>query len=416
MRGRDGRGRLWRRIALCTLGLVAACGDPVAPPEPITALPRALSTSEVDIIEASNGFARDLLGQVHSATPDSTVFLSPLSLSMALGMTVNGADGDTRDQMLEMLGFGTLPMDDVNTSYRDLMRLLTSLDPSVEVGVANAAFHRDNFSVQPTFTQTLSDYFDATVRGLDFDDPRAASVMNGWARDQTRSRVQEVIEPPLDPDLVLVLMNAVYFNGDWTRSFDPRDSYDGPFAGPSAPETVRFMTKEDSVGYRASTAWEAVELAYGGGAWTMVLALPLSGATLADVVAGMDDLLDPDAEWGAANVTLHMPRFELTRERLLNDDLRALGMVDAFRGGFADFSGINPDEELVVDFVKQNTFLRVDEVGTEAAAVTTVGIVALSGGAPPDFRADRPFFLAIRERLSGTVLFAGLIVEAPAGD
>jgi len=130
-------------------------------------------------------------------------------------------------------------------------------------------------------------------------------------------------------------------------------------------------------------------------------------------VADMDDLLAPAASWSPSNVALHMPRFELTWERLLNDDLVALGMVDAFTDGLADFSGINPDVDLVVHFVKQNTFLKVDEIGTEAAAVTVVGIGPTCACGPPECRADRPLLLAIRERLTGTVLFAGLIVQAP---
>ena len=222
-----------------------------------------------------------------------------------------------------------------------------------------------------------------------------------------------MIEPPIDPTLMLVLMNAVYFNGSWTTSFDAADSYDGPFTGPAGAETVRFMTKEDSLGYRASDVWEAVEIPYGGGAWAMVLALPMAGYTLADVIDQMDDLLDLGATWGPADVTLHMPRFELEWGRRLNDDLKALGMVDAFERRTADFSGINPDVDLFVHFVKQNTFLRVDEEGTEAAAVTSVGVGLECACGPSEFRADRPFLMAIRERLSGTVAFAGVIVEPP---
>lgn len=399
--------------AMCAL-LASGCSeDPTGPGGPITQLPRELSTAETEIVRAGNVFARDLLAQVHAAAPDSTAFLSPLSAAMALGMTMNGARGQTRTQMHEMLGFGSLTPQQANESFRDLMALLEGLDPSVEVGVANAAFHRDGFSVEPSFVQTLADYFDAQVQALDFSDPAAAEAMNTWARQHTNDRIQKVIEPPLDPTLMLVLMNAVYFNGTWTSEFDPADSYDGPFAGPAGPESVRFMTKEDSLGYRASETWEAVEIPYGGGAWTMVLGLPLGTHTLADVIDDMDDLLDPDAEWGGANLALHMPRFELEWERRLNDDLKALGMVDAFARRTADFSGINPTVELFVHFVKQNTFLRVDEVGTEAAAVTQVGVGIECACGPPAFRADRPFFVAIRERLSGTVAFAGVIVEPP---
>ncbi len=393
--------------------MLAGCGeDLIGPADPITRLPRALSAAEVEIIAAGNTFARDLLGQVHAAAPDSTVFLSPLSVSMALGMTMNGAGGETRSQMHEMLGFGGLSMQEVNASYRDLMALLGTLDPRVEIGIANAAFHRNDFTMKPVFVQTLDDYFDAHVEALDFANPAATETMNAWVRAQTANRIDNVVEPPIDPNLLLFLMNAVYFNGDWTTSFDPEESYDGPFSGPAGAATVRYMTKEDSIGYRTTDTWEAVELPYGGGAFSMVLALPRSANDLADVVADMDDLLDAEADWPQTSVTLHMPKIELEWERLLNDDLEALGMEYAFDDR-ADFSGITEDIDLVVHFVKQNTFLSVDEVGTEAAAVTVVGIGPTCACGPPEFRADRPFFMAIRERLSGAVLFAGLIVEPP---
>ena len=415
LRRSRGRSPVVLATTLLALAALGGCGEALTgPAEPITELPRALSQAEVEIIAAGNAFARDLLGQVHAAAPDSTVFLSPLSASMALGMTMNGAAGETRTQMHDMLGFGGLSMQEVNESYRNLMALLGSLDPHVEVGVANAAFHRDDFTMKPTFVQTLRDYFDARVDGLDFASPSATETMNAWVRAQTANRIDKVVEPPIDPNLLLFLMNAVYFNGDWTTSFDPEDSYDGPFAGPAGSATVRFMTKEDSVGYRATDDWQAVELTYGGGAWSMVLALPLGGAALSEVVADMDQLLDPEADWPGTNVALHMPRIELAWERLLNADLLALGMEHAFDDR-ADFSGITDDIDLVVHFVKQNTFLKVDEVGTEAAAVTVVGIGPTCACGPPEFRADRPFFMAIRERLSGTVLFAGLIVEPPVG-
>jgi serpin B len=214
------------------------------------------------------------------------------------------------------------------------------------------------------------------------------------------------------------LVNAIYFKGDWTGRFDPRDTYSGPFhleGGGTA--TVRFMMKEDSVGFRSSDSWVAVELPYGRGAWVMTIAVPRSGYDLDTVLADLESLLDTSAEWRPGNVQLHLPRFKLEWDRTLNDDLKALGMVDAFDEDAADFRpmyALARDVGLHVATVKQKTFLEVDEEGTEAAAVTVVVINQTSCCAgPPELRADRPFFLAIRERLSGTVLFAGVIVEAP---
>ena len=396
-----GRMRPAARLA-STVGvlLLAACGDgPTGPADPITELPRALSSSEVEVIGASNAFAIDLLSRVHAAAPDSTVFLSPLSASYALGMTMNGAAGATRSQMHEMLGFGGLTEPEVNTAYRDLTALLSSLDPSVELGLANAAFHREDFALESAFVDRLEDFFDARVEGLDFSDPASAETMNAWVRAQTNDRIEKIIDPPLDAGLVLLLMNAVWFKGDWTVAFDPEESYDGPFTrSDGGSESVRFMTREDTLATRSSPRWQAVELPYGGGAWTHRAAVPRAGSDLSDLVDDLPALLDPEAAWDASLMTVHLPRFELDWERTLNDDLEALGMVDAFDPGEADFTRITPGGGIWVDYVKQKTFLKIDEIGTEAR---------------PELLADRPFFLAIRERLTGTVLFAGLIVEPP---
>jgi serpin B len=214
------------------------------------------------------------------------------------------------------------------------------------------------------------------------------------------------------------LMNAVYFKGDWTKEFDPDDTYRGPFHPPAGgPRNVDFMQKEDTLAFRASQTWQAVEIPYGGGAWAMTVAVPNEGQSLDVLANDLGTLFDPAAVWNERVIEVHIPRFELEWERILNDDLKALGMRDAFSASAADFTPMHRDAKQVqlhVRTVKQKTFLKVDEKGTEAAAVTSVEVGVTSAG-PGPFRADRPFLLAIRERLSGTVLFAGFIVQAPEG-
>jgi serpin B len=177
------------------------------------------------------------------------------------------------------------------------------------------------------------------------------------------------------------------------------------------------MHKKDTLSYRASPRWQAVEIPYGGGAWVMTVAVPMEGETLDVVASDLRTILDPEAVWTERVMDVDIPRFELEWERLLNDDLKALGMIDAFSPAVADFTPMHraaKQVQLHVKNVKQKTFLKVDERGTEAAAVTSVEVGVTSVG-PPPFKADRPFLLAIRERLSGTVLFAGYIVQAPVG-
>lgn len=408
-----------RGVAGLAAMVMMGCGDAITgPSEPITDLPRELSAAEVALVEAGNSFALDFLRQVHLASPDSTVFLSPLSASMALGMALNGAAGDTHDQMRRALGLGSMTLGEINTSYRDLIDLLRGLDPRVELGLGNAIFHRSSFRMEEAFLDTVRTYFDARVEGLDFSHASAADIINGWVREATHDRIEEIVQPPIDPLTMAFLINAIYFKGDWTTQFDPRDTYTGAFqleGGGTAD--VRLMTKEDSLAYRTTDSWQAAELPYGGGAWTMTIAVPRVGYALADVVDDLDAIIDPDAQWVRRPVEIHLPRFELTWERVLNDDLKALGMIDAFDGRLADFTPMYAaalEAGLHLKSAKQKTFLRLDEIGTEAAAVTVVEVGVTSVGAgPPVLKADRPFLLAIRERLSGSVLFAGLIVNAP---
>ena len=410
-----------RRAPLPVLLALAAgaCADPVGPgSEPITELPRALSQGEQRLISAGNTFAVKLLLHVHAAAPDSTVFLSPLSASMALGMTMNGAAGATMDQMRSALGFGSLPMAEVNASYGALIELLRGLDPKVDFRLANGLFHRTGFEFRPTFLDIARTHFDAEVRGLDFSRPSAADEIYGWVKTATGGRIEGIVDPPIDPMTVAFLMNAVYFKGDWTKEFDDEKTQPAQFHLPNGTtRPIRLMQATDTLPFRSGNGWVATEVPYGGGAWVMTVAVPTGDRGLGPVLQELASILDPDAKWQEGPVALYLPRFELDWERQLNPDLQALGMVDAFDPNLADFGPMasNPlGPNLHIKRVKQKTFLKVDEKGTEAAAVTSVEMT-VTCACPSGFtvRADRPFLLAIRERLSGTVLFAGLIVEAP---
>ena len=403
---------------LCASVLLVGCTEDLTGPEPIDRLPRALSSGELHLIAAGNAFAVKLLGRVHAVSPDSTAFLSPLSAAMALGMTMNGAAGATLEQMRSTLGFGSLPLSEVNASYEALIELLLTLDPKVDFRLANALFHRTGFQMEPPFLGTAQNTFGAEVRGLNFSDPMAPEVMNSWVRNATGGRIDGIVEPPIDPLTLAFLMNAVYFKGDWTREFDAKKIRLADFHlrdGSTRP--VQLMEATDTLPYREGEGWVAAEVPYGGGAWVMTVAVPTAGNGLEAVTSSLAPILDPEAEWKEEPVALYLPRFELEWERVLNQDLVALEMVDAFDPGRADFTPMYAralEDQLHVTKVKQKTFLKVDEKGTEAAAVTSVEVgITCACPAGRQVRADRPFLLAIRERLSGTVLFAGLIVEAP---
>ncbi len=416
----DARLRRWGVLALAAalVELAAACGDgPTEPGGKIEGLPRPLDVSEVAVVNANNRFGFDLLRELNAADPDSNIFISPLSASMALGMTLNGAAGSTYDAMRMTLGFGDLSNEAINQSYRGLIDLLVDLDPRVTFGLGNSIWYRQGFPVEQDFLDTTGEYFDAEVAALDFNDPASVGVINGWVADKTAGKIKEIIEPPIDPMTVMFLINAIYFNGTWTYEFDPAETEEAPFHRPDGSTVpVMLMAQETDLAYVNNERYQAVDLPYGGEAYSMTVVLPREDVSIDSLVAELD-AGSWEAMLAGARVTgleLRLPRFKLEYEKVLNDALKALGMGVAFTGGAADFSRIAAGRELFISRVKQKTYVEVDEEGTEAAAVTVVEMRETSvPSGPPVMRVDRPFLFAIRERFSGTVIFVGKIVDLP---
>jgi serine protease inhibitor len=305
-----------------------------------------------------------------------------------------------------------------------VIALLRGLDPKVEFGLGNSVWAREGETFHADFLDRTRTWFDAHVEALDFADPRSRDIMNGWVADRTNNRIEELIDE-IDPAAIMYLINAVYFNGDWVYRFDESATRKRPFtrAGGSTVD-VDMMGLEADLRFLRDSDVALVELPYGGRAYTAIAALPGSGRSVADLVADLDaatwngwmSLLE-DANPAVASVML--PKLELTYDRTMNDDLQALGMRHAFNvDGLADFSRMTPIRlpgEVFISRVHQKSFLKVDERGTEAAAATFVEMVrVVCCAGPPAFVFDRPFLLAIRERLTGTVLFIGVIGDPGA--
>ncbi len=393
----------------------AGCGESFTGPsdgvEEITELPRALTAAEVEVIAASNRFAFDLLAQANR--PGDNLFLSPLSASMALGMTMNGAAGETWNQMRDALEFGSLTEEEINASYKSLLELLVGLDPSVETAIGNSVWTRQGFPVHADFLDAVREAFGAEVAELDFANPSAPARINEWVSDATRGRIEDIVPEAIPSAVIMYLINAIYFKGSWTLQFDPSDTRAAPFhLDDGSTRTVPLMTLETDLPYQENDRFQAVDLPYGGRAFSMTLLLPQHGVTVDDLAASLDAAEWDDIAAGFRDTDLwvSLPRFRMAYERTLNDDLHALGMVDAFSPA-ADFSRLSPANVWISE-VKQKSWVDVNEEGTEAAAATVVTVVESAGLV---FRADRPFLFFIRERLSGTILFAGKLATPPEG-
>jgi serpin B len=302
----------------------------------------------------------------------------------------------------------------VNGGYKSLITLLRGLDPTTDFRIANSIWHEQNFPFNASFLDESKQYFDARVEGLDFKSSSALPTINSWVSEQTNNRIPAILEAIRD-DERMFLINAIYFKGIWEKQFDRAKTADAPFhSADGTTTTVPMMTTEEAVSYAATPEYSAVDLRYGNSAFTMTVVVPSS----ADIDAFAESF--DQTKWNSlvasfhqTKIPIYLPRFRMEWKRELTADLKQLGMTLAFREGFADFTRMSPvGRELFITQVLQKTFVEVNEEGTEAAAVTVVGVGVTS--APPTFRADRPFLVVIRERFSGTILFIGKIAKLPA--
>jgi serpin B len=412
--------RLRNSPALLLAGLAAACYEPpLSPrgPAPITQLPRALTGAERRLVEADNRFTFKIFRELAAReSPEANIFVSPLSMAMALGMTYNGAAGLTAEGMARALELEGLTLDDVNRSYRDLIALLRGLDPGVTFEIANSIWSDSGYPVRPSFIETNRAYFDAVVQSLEFSDPAAAAIINGWVNEKTRGRIPEIVPDPLPPDLVMYLINAIYFKGDWTRRFDKNLTREAPFRlRDGGTTTVQMMTHGKPVEVRVSHdgGFAILDLPYAGRAFSMTVVLPREPGGIDALVAGLTQ-----TQWDAwiaaldsADLEVRLPKFsQAYKPDSLEAALHSLGMTPAFcdESG-VDLSGIaGSPGTLCISSVAHKAFVDVNEEGTEAAAATAIGLI---DSAPSTFTVDRPFVFAIRENLSGTILFIGRILH-----
>jgi serpin B len=378
-----------------------------------------LNAKAPEVIANGNEFGVELFTKV-ALEEEKNLMLSPLSASTALTMLLNGCGEDTYVQLKQTLKYPEdMSISEVNEVYKSLVNQLLIVDPKVKLALANAIFYRESFSVKPPFLNTMNSDFDAQTEGLDFALPSALTAINKWASDNTNGKIPKVLDE-ISSDAVMFLMNALYFKGDWSSQFDKALTSDRPFYIPGG-NSVNVSTMNGKVGSKVAGGdnYKAIELPYGRTNFTMVVIVPdetlagFNASFTAEMWNALTTRFDEQAEYGEKIV--YMPKFKFSYEKILNDQLKSMGMIDAFNSGLADLSGIS-DASIFVSFVKQNTFVEVDEKGTEAAAVTTIGVELTSE--PPQskqFIIDKPFIFAIRERTTNALLFIGQIVN-PLGE
>lgn len=365
-----------------------------------------------EVICKSNDFGINLF-RISSVDEQTNLMLSPLSASIALTMLLNGCNNETYNQIHQMLGYDNLSIEEVNLIYKKLRDQLLKVDSKVDLAIANAVFYRQDFVVKPAFLDSMESVFSSHIEGLDFSVPAALTIINGWASDNTHGKIPMVLSE-ISNEAVMFLMNALYFKGKWTTEFKKESTAADDFYLDDGSVLEVDMMKGDVLSkFFFEEGYRVAELPYGRSNFTMVVIIP--DGTLNSLIENFDATmwsnvttqLDEIANF--STITLNMPIFKFSYEQILNNQLMSLGMNDAFDPEKADLTGIS-DAGIYVNFVKQNTFVDVNEEGTEAAAVTTIGIYATSSGSPT-YKINKPFIFVIRERTTNTLLFIGKVVD-----
>ena len=397
-----------KRIVL--IGLVGLIGV-VACDKEVEPTPLNLSVKTAEVIASDNAFGLNLFRDVLAAAEaDENVMVSPLSVSLALTMTYNGAEGETKvamEQAMEMTGLNRA---EINSLNKDLVTALLAHDPSVKLEIANSIWYRDDFTVKPDFISVNQNYYDAVVNAMDFADPGTVDVINQWVADQTHKKIEKIVDQ-ISSESFMFLINAIYFKGDWRYQFDKKDTHDGEFyLSENNPVMVPMMHQELDLNICRQPGFTAAELPYGKGNWSMFVFVPEAGHDLNDLVADFNS--ENWNQWmnefhESSEVNLTMPKFTFEFETSLAEVLKAMGMEIAFTS-MADFSGILDGGGLMISDVKHKTFVQVDEEGTEAAAVTSVEVELTSIG--NFFVVNKPFLFVIAEKSSNTILFAGRVM------
>lgn len=423
--------RLLLITALCA-GLCSSCSnsDTPAAPEPVIdpvlpdtvvnkvessiALPELDARTQKAIAQQGNVFAGNLMLQMNKQVPDANLMISPMSLQYALGMLSNGCSEAALKEITDAMGMNDYSLDMLNSFFYNLTQTLTKEDKDFTLKLANVIWIQENFEVGEDFIKNNKAIFDADVSDIDFGQAdKAKKTINAWADKATNGTIKE-LSLKINTDTRAVLANACYLKGKWTLPFDKKATKKETFYnqdGTTSEVDMMHLTKEFNFRDSEGEPYMAVELPYGNQTFHMLVILPREDKTLEEII--------PTIRWsnlglGGEKVNVALPKFKIEAkypEKIMNS-VKDMGINQIFLPG--SLPGIN--EELFVGQIAQDTFIEVDESGTEASAVTTIGMELASSGAdytPPTYtiRMDRPFVFAIREKATGAVLFMGKVVQ-----
>ena len=405
--------------AMSLLAMVVSCENPIndvlVPEEVIVeSVPLVLTRAQEGFITADNTFAVNLLSEMDPLYADKGYFFSPISISTALSMLLNGTQGETAKEIMDALGYGD-DIDAVNDYCRQILSKSPSWDSSVTLSTANALVSNSNRSIKQSYSDTLKNEYLADVSSFDFSNPGPAlNYINGWCKEKTRGMIPKLLDE-ISSDALLYIMNAIYFKGGWSKKFEKGLTDDGKFTKDNGEiEDVRMMHKWDSLSYSSLDGISLLELPYGNGSFALQVLLPETGASARALTSiketGWNELFSYLTK---DEVYVSIPKFKVEQNSPYDmcPVVNALGMNKMFVSS-SDFAPMT-DEPVSVSMIIHKAAITINEEGSEASAVTAIGMAGAAGPGyetqPPRnlFLADHSFYYAIVDKVNGLILFMG---------
>ncbi|MBP5356275.1 MAG: serpin family protein [Prevotella sp.] len=406
------------------LGTTKKMVNMVADPKPVQ-----LTQAQRVFANDNNQFTLNFLKTVNETDKSGKSFIySPLSITYVLGMVNDAATGQTEQELEQVLGFHRGGIQAVNDYCKNLIDNLPQVDNKVTLDIANAIFLNKRYTLKQQFEKDMKTYYDAKAEALDFSSPSTLGRINGWCKEKTKGMIPTILDA-VNPDMMSYLLNAIYFKANWASEFDPKDTKEEQFQKENGSTTLPMMHQNVLIRYMENDIYSAVEIPYGNGMWSMCVMLPEEGKTTNDVIdylapTGRDkdetvvnmqyDVFTPLYSSRPYEVDLKLPRFETSSD---TDDvqdnliglLNKMGIRLAFNPQQSEIPNMC-EQPVYINMMRQKAKIKVNEEGSEAAAVTIAGVFTTSALQEPRkavFHANRPFVYVIRESSSGVILFVG---------
>ncbi|MWC29265.1 serpin family protein [Paenibacillus sp. MMS18-CY102] len=380
----------------------------------------AIATNiDSSLVQASNQFGIRLHEQLAQANQEQNLFICPLSISTAIAMAYNGANGATQREIAATMGWTKHTLNAINSSYSQILDLQVQPGTGIDLQLANSMWLKPKMKIQKPFQQALQNSYDAQASEVDWTNAEdTANQINNWVSKHTNGMIPTLLDPnAIDPSVVMMLLNAIYFKGEWQTPFEKTLTKEAPFhMGSGRTATASYMNQSGRYEHTRGEGYEAIRLPYGEGQMSMLIVLPGPKTPLAEIEKQITEgKLPLGKRWEREYGAVHLPKFKIEYASSLNQSLEALGIHAAFSPADADLSGITGVPGLYIDSVIHKSIIEVAEQGTEAAAVTSIA-VGEAGAATPlpepfDMRIDRPFFFLIEDVKSGLWLFTGSVYQ-----